>query len=192
MSDETEKQLETEVRYVLDNAPKECVVRIREGGGEENLAASLGVTFAKMNNLARRAVEAERSEEQLCIERDDAEQALSQAFYLITGRSPEWSNHFGYKEALEEIDDAQRVMRESLSRVRELEEALKFYANQNNWKDGKPTEVDGLDFFPVAAVKNDGGFIARAALERKETSHPADCFCVSCLGHPDSNSSGAD
>lgn len=38
-------------------------------------------------------------------ERDAAEEALSQAFYLTTGRSPEWSSMFGHAEALEEISD---------------------------------------------------------------------------------------
>ena len=51
---------------------------------------------------------------QVIDERDAAQEALSQAYYLITGRSPEWSNHFGYAEALEEIDDAQRLLRVSI------------------------------------------------------------------------------
>lgn len=45
-------------------------------------------------------------------ERDAAEEALSQAYFLITGKSPEWSNIFGYKE-VEEIDDAQKLLRSS-------------------------------------------------------------------------------
>lgn len=44
-------------------------------------------------------------------ERDTAEQALSQAYYLVTGNSPEWSNHFGHTEALEEIDTALRLLK---------------------------------------------------------------------------------
>lgn len=52
----------------------------------------------------------QRDEEQALKERDDAEEALSQAYYLVTGRSPEWSNCFGHKEALEEIDEAQRLL----------------------------------------------------------------------------------
>jgi hypothetical protein len=54
-----------------------------------------------------------------CIEfqvrkRDDAEQALSQAYYLVTGNSPRWSETFGYDEALEDIRDACVLMRASL------------------------------------------------------------------------------
>jgi hypothetical protein len=55
----------------------------------------------------------EQGVSQLIEERDAAEEALSQAFYLITGRSPEWSNLFGHKEALEEIDAAQRALRDA-------------------------------------------------------------------------------
>lgn len=58
-----------------------------------------------------------RSDEQVIQERDDAEEALSQAYYLVTGRSPEWSNHFGHKEALEEIDEAQRLLRDAAKRA---------------------------------------------------------------------------
>jgi hypothetical protein len=46
-------------------------------------------------------------------QRDKAEESLSQAYYLITGRSPEWSNLFGHDEALEEIDDAQTALRKT-------------------------------------------------------------------------------
>jgi hypothetical protein len=44
-------------------------------------------------------------------ERDAAEQAMSQAYYLVTGRSPEWSNNFGYAQALEEISSAVAVLK---------------------------------------------------------------------------------
>lgn len=59
--------------------------------------------------------EEERRHEQTIGERDAAEEALSQAFYLIVGHSPEWSNLFGHKEALGEIDDAQRLLRETIA-----------------------------------------------------------------------------
>lgn len=49
-------------------------------------------TLKELTAIADRIREQERSIEQLVTERDDAEQALSQAYYLVTGRSPEWSN----------------------------------------------------------------------------------------------------
>jgi hypothetical protein len=45
-------------------------------------------------------------------ERDAAQEAISQAYYLIVGRSPEWSNLFGYEQALADIEDAQSILRE--------------------------------------------------------------------------------
>lgn len=58
-------------------------------------------------------------------ERDQAEEALSQAYYLIKGESPEWSNLFGCKECLEEIDDAQQTLRKSLSEALQTIEELR-------------------------------------------------------------------
>ena len=57
----------------------------------------------------------ERQLHQAVTERDEAEQAMSQAYCLVTGRSPEWSNHFGHKEALEEIENAMLLLKSSLT-----------------------------------------------------------------------------
>lgn len=63
---------------------------------------------------AQPPAENDSKEEQMMAERDDAEEAMSQAYYIVTGRSPEWSNMFGYKEALEEIEDALSVLRQTI------------------------------------------------------------------------------
>lgn len=42
---------------------------------------------------------------------DDAEQALSQMYYLVIGRSPQWSKTFGHQEALDEVKDAMAAIR---------------------------------------------------------------------------------
>lgn len=63
----------------------------------------------KMADMA--LLKAERDIEQLIGERDDAQEAMSQAYYLVTGRSPEWSNKFGYEQALEDIADAMSVLK---------------------------------------------------------------------------------
>lgn len=42
---------------------------------------------------------------------DDAEQALSQMYYLVTGRSPQWSKSFGHQEALDEVKDAMALLK---------------------------------------------------------------------------------
>lgn len=64
---------------------------------------------------AQGAASSETAIDQLIGERDEAEESLSQAYYLITGRSPEWSNMFGHKEALEEIDEAQTILRKAVA-----------------------------------------------------------------------------
>jgi len=55
----------------------------------------------------------ENPDGKLIDERDRAEEALSQAYYLVIGRSPEWSNLFGHAEALEEIEEACEVLRKA-------------------------------------------------------------------------------
>ena len=67
--------------------------------------------------LAQNAERVERAHLQTIDERDAAEEALSQAYYLITGESPEWSNNFGKEAALEQIDDAQRMLRETVKQA---------------------------------------------------------------------------
>lgn len=44
-------------------------------------------------------------------ERDAAEEAVSDIYYRITGRSPEWSNLFGFEQAIDEIQDAFDLVR---------------------------------------------------------------------------------
>ena len=60
----------------------------------------------------------ERNELKLIDERDAAEQALSQAYYLVTGRSPEWSNVWGHAECLEEIGDAVFILKQAVKSAR--------------------------------------------------------------------------
>lgn len=53
----------------------------------------------------------EQADLQVLAERDRAEDALSQAYCLIVGKSPEWSNHFGHTEALSDIENAMYDLR---------------------------------------------------------------------------------
>jgi hypothetical protein len=66
---------------------------------------------AQVEQIAAQDAEIER----LIDQHDAAEEALSQAYFLVIGKSPEWSNVFGSAEALEEIDDAQRTLRAVLT-----------------------------------------------------------------------------
>jgi len=53
----------------------------------------------------------ERDLEKAIEERDAAEEALSQAYFIVTGNSPEWSNLFGHDQALDDIRAACEALR---------------------------------------------------------------------------------
>ena len=55
----------------------------------------------------KRIAELERDETQLIEERDSAEQALSEMYEAAMGDRPEWSNLFGYADAIDDV--TQRV-----------------------------------------------------------------------------------
>lgn len=46
-------------------------------------------------------------------QRDEAEQCIGKIYFKIIGRSPEWSNHFGYDDALQEIEEAIFILRDA-------------------------------------------------------------------------------
>lgn len=78
---------------------------------EEAPAAWHGKLSKKVAAVVCRATQAEaerEKEERAHIrtidQRDDAEKALSDMFSAVTGRGPEWSNNFGYPEAIEEVE----------------------------------------------------------------------------------------
>lgn len=83
------------------------------GRDDHPLAYAARTLAAEVRRLAAELEREDRAHTQTCAERDAAEEALSQAFFLVTGRSPEWSNHFGHIEALAEIEDAQWLLREA-------------------------------------------------------------------------------
>jgi len=87
-------------------------------------------------DLARVTAELEKEErrhEQTLTERDNAENALSQAYFLIIGESPEWSNNFGHNDAIDEIDDAQRLLREALASAKAERDAALADARRFEW-----------------------------------------------------------
>ncbi|EPT4868373.1 ead/Ea22-like family protein, partial [Escherichia coli] len=49
--------------------------------------------------------ELEKSEEQLINERDHAESALDDMYFAATGNRPEWSNWFGFSDAVDAVVD---------------------------------------------------------------------------------------
>lgn len=53
----------------------------------------------------KRIAELEKSEEQLINERDHAESALDDIYFAATGNRPEWSNWFGFSDAVDAVVD---------------------------------------------------------------------------------------
>lgn len=54
---------------------------------------------------SKRIAELEKSEEQLINERDHAEYALADMYFAATGNRPEWSNLFGFSDAVDAVVD---------------------------------------------------------------------------------------
>lgn len=54
---------------------------------------------------SKRIAELEKSEEQLINERDHAEAALADMYFAATGDRPEWSNWFGFSDAVDAVVD---------------------------------------------------------------------------------------
>ncbi|HBK2334662.1 TPA: ead/Ea22-like family protein [Escherichia coli] len=54
---------------------------------------------------SKRIAELEKSEEQLINERDHAESALADMYFAATGDRPEWSNWFGFSDAVDAVVD---------------------------------------------------------------------------------------
>ncbi|WP_260678669.1 ead/Ea22-like family protein [Salmonella enterica] len=60
---------------------------------------------ARIEPMDRRIAELERSETQLINERDAAESALADMYQAATGERPEWSNMFGFADAVDVVEE---------------------------------------------------------------------------------------
>lgn len=81
---------------------------IADEARDKAVAAILALTAADPIPIERETVEDahERALGEVIDQREAAEEALSQAYYLVTGRYPQWSNLLRYSEALNEIREA--------------------------------------------------------------------------------------
>lgn len=97
-------------------------------GAAEKLNAELNQRntelTAKIEPMDRRIAELERSETQLINERDDAESALNDAYKAVMGQAPEWSNWFGFADAIDEIELACRLWRNQTDDVIQLRQHI--------------------------------------------------------------------
>ena len=78
----------------------------------------------KLEAAEKRIAELERSETQLINERDDAESAMNDAYKAVMGQAPEWSNWFGFADAIDEIELACRLWRNQTDDVIQLRQHI--------------------------------------------------------------------
>jgi hypothetical protein len=89
------------------------VVRLREELLTETARAD--AAEAEISRLKQASVHDDVMLGETIGQREAAEEAISQAYFLMIGRSPEWSNKFGFTDALEDIEDAQSSLRQALA-----------------------------------------------------------------------------
>ena len=80
----------------------------QQANAEFIAAASPATVLALLGELEtakKRIAELEKSEEQLINERDHAESALDDMYFAATGNRPEWSNWFGFSDAVDAVVD---------------------------------------------------------------------------------------
>ncbi|EFH0948429.1 TPA: ead/Ea22-like family protein [Escherichia coli] len=82
-------------RYIAAITPKVALALLDEINALEE---------TRINDVCRIA-ELEKSEEQLINERDHAEYALADMYFAATGNRPEWSNWFGFSDAVDAVVD---------------------------------------------------------------------------------------
>lgn len=81
--------------------------------GEVNRQAEVLKWRERALNAEEKLSQAERNHLQTIDERDEAEDALGDAYVFVTGNAAEWSNLFGYDEATNEIAETLKELRDA-------------------------------------------------------------------------------
>ncbi|HAG1882315.1 TPA: ead/Ea22-like family protein [Salmonella enterica] len=102
-------------KLVLDNSTSWDALYKKLEAAEKRIAEltdqkATWVTWAEnasgmVDMLRLRIAELERSETQLINERDSAESALADMYQAATGERPEWSNMFGFADAVDVVEE---------------------------------------------------------------------------------------
>lgn len=91
-------ELESKNGYLRTIAHEQNELAIRASLDSNNATVEMG-------RLHKRIAELENSETQLINERDAAESALADMYQAATGESPEWSNMFGFADAVDVVEE---------------------------------------------------------------------------------------
>lgn len=140
---------------------KDVLMRERHDGlfvrHEDHLAALAAQQEEHQRQLERFGSIEEKSHLQTIDERDRAEEALSQAYYLVVGHSPEWSNLFGHDEAINDIDDAQKCLRAEVAAQQEEIDRLKAdLASTEESLEAQRLKYDGCPHKPIERIPGIG------------------------------------
>ncbi|HFV0585342.1 TPA: ead/Ea22-like family protein [Escherichia coli] len=93
------------VLALLDERERNQQYIKRRDQENEDIALTVGRLRVELEAAEKRIAELEKSEEQLINERDHAESALDDMYLAATGNRPEWSNWFGFSDAVDAVVD---------------------------------------------------------------------------------------
>ena len=151
------------VRYRLPKSEAQAMMldeRARQVSWDD-VFAERDAQRAEIERLTKELAREEAACGDVIDQRDAAEKALSDLFSMVTGRPPEWSNLFGYSEALDECDDALSASQE---RERVMREAL------NGAKNCMELALRHTDHGGIIHAMNEGVGLIDAALSAKEAT----------------------
>ncbi|EDC5308518.1 ead/Ea22-like family protein [Salmonella enterica] len=92
-------------KLVLDNSTSWDVLYEKLEAAEKRIAEQCEYYEGVIADGSKRIAELENSETQLINERDAAESALADMYQAATGERPEWSNMFGFADAVDVVEE---------------------------------------------------------------------------------------
>ncbi|HAB1652885.1 TPA_asm: ead/Ea22-like family protein [Salmonella enterica subsp. enterica] len=92
-------------KLVLDNSTNWDALYKKLEAAEKRIAEQREYYEGVIADGSKRIAELEHSETQLINERDSAESALADMYQAATGERPEWSNMFGFADAVDVVEE---------------------------------------------------------------------------------------
>lgn len=81
----------------------------------EELKREVNLRFALQRELEEAKDANEKAMLRTIDERDEAQEAISNIYHILTGKSAEWSNEFGFEQAAEELSAAHEATRQRIA-----------------------------------------------------------------------------
>lgn len=137
--------------------PETSLGSLLRNAGEGELAEARQT----IGDLRRTAESEERAHGQTIDERDQAEEAMGEAYALVTGKQAEWSNLFGYNEANREIEFTLKERAEQIEKLQATLVGVRADAAQPEFKPGQKVMVDNERYHGPGVVHDDTGIRRR-------------------------------